>query len=236
MGEEDPPWLDSPDCGRWSRSLPSVSPVASASLRRNELPPDVCDLLIHEEQSELETAELSVSLARSNFAAYERIMEMIEGLWQADAIERMTYIEARYDRDAARLALEEAGLLLERQSVLVEQLRLICGPGVSKDGEQERARTIREAYLRYRKADCDSLAKSIEVAATNLEFNRELLKSVLDLREGNVATKPQVILAELEVEREEKRLADAKGRAKACREALSEPGGTPGAAAPRSAR
>lgn len=189
------------------------------------LPTAACDLMIREEQSEFESAELAVSLARSNFAAYERIMVMIEGLWQAKAINRMTYIEAKYDRDAAKLALEEADLLLQRQSALVEQLRLICGSGGSED--RRRAGEIRETYLRYRKADCDSLAKAAEVAATNLEFNRELLTSVLNLRENNVATKPDVILAELAVEREEKSLADAKRRADACRAELSELLGTP---------
>lgn len=192
-----------------------------------EFPPDACDLVIHEERSELETAELTVNLARSDFAAYERIIEMVEGLWQAKAIERMAYIQARYDRDAAKLALEEADLLLERQSALVEQLRLICGPAHAKEDERGRAPAIQEAYLRYREADCDSLAKAIEVAATNLEFDRELLKSVLDLREANVATKPAVILAELEVEREEKSLANARDRARGCREELSRLAGQP---------
>jgi len=206
-------------------ALICVGGIGSATAQ--ELPPALCALLIDEEQSELETAALSVSLARSNFAAYERIVVMIEGLWEAKAIDRMTYIEARYDRDAAKLTLEEADLLLERQSLLVEQLGLICEAGGSKGVERERA--IREAYLRYREADCDSLAKAIEVAATNLEFNRELLKSVLDLREANVATKPDVILAELEVEREEKSLADARERARGCREELSRLAGHPSA-------
>jgi len=185
------------------------------------LPPEGCDVAVDEERSELETAELAVSLARSNFAAYERIVELIEGLWQAEAIDRMSYIKARYDRDAARLALEGADLILERQSALLEQLYLIC----DRDGKEgaERAGAIREAYLRYRKADCGSLGKAAEVAATNLEFNRELLKSVLDLRENNVATKQDVILAELAVEREEKSLADARRRAEACQRELTGP-------------
>jgi hypothetical protein len=182
----------------------------------------MCALVIHEEQTELEEAMLFVELARSDFAAYEQIMTMIEGLWQAKAIERMTYIKARYDRDAAELALEEADLILERQSALVEQLHLIYGPGASERSRPERDRAIRDAHLRYREADCGALAKAIDVAATNLEFNRELLKSVLDLREAEVATKPEVILAELAVEREEKSLADAKRRTEACRSKLSD--------------
>ena len=128
--------------------------LGAGSATAQELPSAVCDLVIHEEQIELEDAQLAVSVARSDFSAYERILAMIEELWEGDAIDRMSYIEAKYDRDAARLALEQADLILERQSVLVEQYRLVCKSG----GE---ARAFREAYLRYRKADCASLAKAV---------------------------------------------------------------------------
>jgi hypothetical protein len=194
--------------------LAGVVPAAA-----EDLPSPVCDLVIHEELAELEEARIAVSLAHSNFAAYERIFEMIESLWEAKAIPRMTFVEARYDRDAAKLALDAADLILERQAALVEQYRLICDAADS--GSRDRSGAIRDAYLRYRRADCDSLAKTIEVAATNLEFNQEFLSSILHLREESVATKTDVILAELDVEREEKSLADARRRTAACREELA---------------
>ena len=79
---------------------------------------------------------------------------------------------------------------------------------------------IDAAHRRYREADCEIRSKDIEVAEVNLTFNREWLASILDLREGDVATRQDVILAELDVEREEKRLAWGKQRAAACRREL----------------
>lgn len=194
-------------------------PGGLAQAQAQELPQPVCDLVIHDELTELADARIAVSLARSDFAAYLKIYEMIEGLWQAEAIGRMTWVEARHDRDAAAVALEEADLLLERQTVLVEQYRLICNP--NRSGSEERSEEIGKAYRRYRTADCDALSKRIEVAKINLEYQREYQASILDLLESNVSTKVDVILAELEVEREEKRHADAKRRAEACRKELA---------------
>ncbi len=187
-----------------------------------DYPAPVCEVVIHDELTELEDAKLTVDLARSSFAAYERVLEMIEGLWEAKTIPRMDYLKAKYDRDAAQLELEQADLILERQSALLEQFRLICDEAESETEMQERERAIREAYLKYRKADCDSQAKAIEVATTNLEYNREYLKKIRELREENFGTHTQVILAELDVELEEKSLADAKRRTAICRADLGD--------------
>ena len=184
-----------------------------------ELPQPVCDLVIHDELTELADARIAVRLARSDFAAYLEIYEMIEGLWQAEAIGRMTWVKAKHDRDAARVALEEADLLLERQNVLVSQYRRICEGGDS--GPDARAAGIREAYLRYRKADCDALSKRVELAKINLGYQKEFRASILELEEGHVATKVEVILAELEVERDEQSYSDAKSRAETCRRELA---------------
>ena len=184
------------------------------------LPAPVCDLVIHDELAELEDARITVDLAKSNFAAYERILQMIERLYGAETIPRMEYLKAKYDRDAAKLELEAADLILERQAALVEQYRLICNAAGSGTGTQDRSSAIRGAYLRYRRADCGSLAKTIEAAATKLEYNREYLKRILDLRRDRFATHTQVILAELDVELQEKSLADAKRRTATCRSEL----------------
>lgn len=182
-----------------------------------DLAAPVCNVVVYDEQSELDDARIALELARSGFRTYEKIFEMIRRLWEAGTVPSMDYVKARYDRDAARLGLEKANLILERQAALVEQYRLICGVKDSDAGIQDRANATRKAYVRYRQTDCDSLAKGIEVAATNLEFNREYLKKILQLRQENNATQVQVILAELDVEREEKSLADAKHRTETCR-------------------
>lgn len=192
----------------------AVTAVPAAS---QDFPMPVCEVVIYDENVELEDFRIDVDLAMSSFEAYQKIFRMIEGLWEGKTIPRMDYIKAKYDQDAAKLELERAELLLERQAALVEQFRIICS-----SSESDRDRAAREAYLRYRKADCGSKAKGIDVAATNLEFYREYLKSILDLRKENYATDVQVVLAELDVELEEKSLADARRRTKTCRAELED--------------
>jgi hypothetical protein len=187
-----------------------------------DLSAPVCEVVIYDEQGELEDAQLTVDLAKSDFTAYERIFAMIQGLWKAGTIPHMDYVKAKYDRDAAKLKLERADLILERQAALVAQYRLICSRTGSKMDPQERASAVRKEYLRYRRADCGSLAKAIEVAETNLEYNREYLGKILKLRQENFATHTQVILAELDVELQEKNLADAKRRTAACHAGLAD--------------
>lgn len=196
--------------------------MVATSATAQDYPAPVCEVVIYDELTELEDARITVDLARSSFAAYERIFKMIEGLWEAQTIPRMDYFKAKYDRDAAQLELEQADLILERQSALLEQYRLICDEVISEREMKDRGKAIREAYLKYRRADCGSQAKAIEVAATNLEYNREYLKKIVELRNENFATHTQVVLAELDVELEEKSLADAKRRTAICRAELAE--------------
>jgi hypothetical protein len=182
-----------------------------------EYPKPVCDVVIYDERSELEDARLAVDQAKTDFAAYEKIFTMIKGLWEAKTIPEMDYLKAKFDRDASRLKLEKNDLILERQSALVEQYRLLCNAAESRMAAPEKSSAIWKVYLRYRRADCDSLAKSIEIAANNLEYNREYLKKITKLRDEKFANDSQVILAARDVELEEKGLADAKLRTAACR-------------------
>jgi hypothetical protein len=146
---------------------------------------------------------------------------MIKGLWDAKTIPEMDYLKAKYDRDGAKLTLEKNDLILERQDALVEQYRLICKGAMAGSGNQDRKSAIRKAFLHYSRADCDSLAKGIEIAANNLEYNRQYLKKIVKLRQEKFANNTQIVMAELDVEREEKSLADAKRRNETCRAELS---------------
>jgi hypothetical protein len=186
-----------------------------------DVPTPVCDVTIYKELSELADARAAVDLARSDFSAYEKIFDMITGLWNAGTIPEMDYLKAKYDRDGAKLTLEKNDLTLERQGALVEQYRLICKGTLAGSGTQDRKSAIRKAFLQYSRADCNSLAKGIEIAANNLEYNRQYLKKIVKLRRDKFATNTQIILAELDVEREEKSLADAKRRNETCRAELS---------------
>jgi hypothetical protein len=193
--------------------------VAPASAQ--DVPGPVCDVTIYKELSELADARAAVDLARSDFEAYEKIFDMIKGLWNAGTIPEMDYLKAKYDRDAAKLTLEKYDLILERQGALVEQYRLICNGTIAGSGSQDRKSAIRKAFLQYSRADCNSLAKGIEIAANNLEYNRQYLKKIVKLRQEKFANNTQIIMAELDVEREEKSLADTKRRNETCRAELS---------------
>ena len=186
------------------------------------VPAPVCRIAIYEEVSELADARAAVDLARSDFEAYEKIFDMIKGLWDAKTIPDMDYTKAKYDRDAAKLTLEKNDLILERQSALVEQYRLICNGTMDGSGNQDRKAAIRKTFLRYSQADCSALAKGIEIAANNLEYNRQYLQKIVKLRQEKFATNTQIILAELNVEREEKSLADARRRNETCRAELAD--------------
>jgi len=195
--------------------------LGAGSLGADDLLPP-CVVVLHEERIEREDAERELEVARSAVAAYEQIFALIQGLWEADAIDRMSYLRGKHDYAAAKLALEQAALVVERQKALEEQVRLICEAAAAGKSAADRARALESAGRAYRQADCDSRAKAIEVARVNLEFNRQFLASVHELREGQVATRQDVILAELDVEQEEKRLADATRRSEACRRELGQ--------------
>ena len=189
--------------------LASVQAASPETTRTDPL----CRLLLDESILLLNEASLDLELAQADVAAFGEIFGLIEGLWEADAIPRMQYLEAKYDLDSARLRLQRAKSVIERQTALVEQYRLIC------EGAEDSAGKIDDAYRRYRRADCAAQEKSVEVSRVDLEFAEQLLESVRELRAGEVATRPAVIRAELQVERNRRELADARKRAAACRSA-----------------
>ena len=184
------------------------------------IPLAFCELVLHEERLELKDWELELNLARSDFAAFEKIFKLIDELWKDKVIERMAYLGTKHDRDAAKLALERADLIVDRQEALIEQYRLVCETLVSGDTVEARSRDVQQAHLRYHKDHCDSLSKAVEVAEVNLDFDRLLMTSIIELRAAQAAARQDVILAERDVEMQEKRLEDAKRRVEACRHDL----------------
>ena len=179
-------------------------------------PGSLCSPLIQEEMLQLEEFELEVELARAEFAARVRIFEMIDKLWENKVIERMIFLQSRYERDSTRLQFEAADRVAERQEALIERYRAACGKGNPETAP---------STGRYLRAHCDSLSKRVEAAKIDLEFDRQFLDNIHDLREGNVATAQDVILAELAVEKDEIRIADATRRLQICR---GDPGGKVG--------
>lgn len=177
----------------------------------------LCSALIQEEMLQLDEFELDVDIARAEFDARVRIFEMIDRLWEKQLIERMVYLESRYNRDSTHLQFEAADSVAVRQRALIARLRLACGlkesgplPAAESDPGRAAART-------YGKAQCDSLSKRLEAARIDQEFDRQFLANIRELRAGNVATQTDLILAELDVEKDDIRIDDATRRLEACR-------------------
>jgi len=187
----------------------AVWPVALADAR-------VCEILLLEEQNDREDFALVLALADDELIAAQEIFELLDALWKSDAVERLSYLTGKHDRDAAKLAKERDALLLERQDALIEQLESVCG-GSSADEDNGFAR----AHGRYVKADCDRLSKETALAQVDLEYEKEVLASFRDLRENDVATAQDVILSERDVAMARKRLESSRTRAEACRKRLA---------------
>lgn len=183
-----------------------------------------CRLLLQEERNEREDLELAVDLAASEAVATEEIFRLLEGLWKNDAIERLLYLRGKHSRDVTKLEHERKVLLLERQEALIDQLRLVCSETPSAELSEDERSAYDRAHARYSKADCGRLAKETAIARVDLTYSQEVLDSVRDLRENDVATRQDVILAELDVEQARQRLEQGDVRTARCRKELDTAG------------
>lgn len=197
--------------------LLAISPSGSLG---DDPPRPICRLVLQEERDEREDLALAVELAAAELAAAEQIYELAEGLWKNDAIARLLYLDGKHTRDVAKLDHERLLLLLERQDALIDQLRLACGDRVSGELSQDERRAYDLAHARYVKADCGRLDKLSAIARVDLAYRQEVLASMRDLRENDVATRQDVIWAERDVEQAGKRLEDGGLRAARCRQEL----------------
>jgi hypothetical protein len=179
-----------------------------------------CRLLFREELGDREDLELAVELAASERVATEEIFELLDGLWKHDAVPRLVYLAGKHDRDVAKLEHERQGLLLERQEALIDQLRLVCGEASPGDLSESDRLAYDRAHARYLDADCGRLAKQSAMARVDLAYRQELLESVHDLRENDVATRQDVIRAERDLAKARQRLEQGGPRAERCRREL----------------
>ena len=175
--------------------------------------PRFCPVLMDEERLERADRRIDVEVAEAALVAFRRILKMTEELRQLDAIDELTYLEAKYDFDAAVIAVERAKVKLARQDALLTVYGETCGEKISRE---QAAR----AALAHRKANCEQQDLLMQQENINVTFQIALLESVKELH-GITATDSDLILAELAVEQEELRRADAERRTAACRDAVS---------------
>ena len=189
-----------------------VSPLAAA----DEAVHPICPLVLHQERVDHEERELAVDLAVSRLAASESIFTLVDQLWENDAAERMVYLAAKHDRDVAEIQVKRQRLLLKRQEAEVEQYASVCSPLDSGETAPDRRARRNETHRQYLQVDCHRIGKDLAIAEVDLAYRNELLASVRDLRKHNVATRPDVIRAERDVEMARKRVDQHGRRVREC--------------------
>ncbi len=194
--------------------LCALAAVSAAAADEVEHP--ICTLLLHEERIELEKWELSVDVAEARLAAAESIFVMADALWKDELIERIRYLLFEHERDVAVIDVKRRALSLKQQEALTEQLAIHCSsPGDEQDEATRNARR-EEAHRRYLQADCHRIGKDLAMAEIDLTYLEEVLVSIRDLRENDVATREQVIRAEEAVDVARRRVEHHTPLVKAC--------------------
>ena len=178
----------------------------------------LCPFLLHERQTELDDLELAIRLDETRLELAEEIFVLLDGLWQNDAVERLIYLERKHHRDVAKVSLERSRRRLERQQAIVEQYRLVCSAFFAEERAPGKRHALEQPYQRYLDADCEVRALDVAVVDVNLGHHQENLKSALELRASNIASRQNVILAEREVELMLEQLEQARQRAARCQQ------------------
>ena len=189
------------------RPLPVVAQDGFAAL---------CPLFLQEIQTELDDLELAIQLDETRLELAEEILVLLDGLWQNDLVERLPYLEVKHHRDVAEVSLERARRRLGRQQAVVEQYRLVCSAPLAQERTPDDRRALEQAYRRYLDADCEVRVLDVLVVEVNLGHHQENLKSALDLRQSDIASRQQVLLAERDVQLMLKQLEQARQRAARC--------------------
>lgn len=197
--------------------------AGTSALATSEAAPLVCDLVLAEDRLERDDLDLNVQLRLSEREAAGRIFDLVEALWDKEAIEEIVFLRAKHDRDATRIDHDRARHALERKEASIEMLAAICEPAGRGDaGGGAFRRRAEKAFDRYRLASCEVLAQDERRAAADLSFFEALLESVRDLRINNVAAEQDVIIAQRDVEMASRRLEQTHRRVEACREETKE--------------
>ncbi len=172
----------------------------------------LCPFFVQKNQDELDNLELAVELDETRLLLAQEIFVLLDGLWKNDAVERLTYLEGKHHRDAAEVTLERARQRVVRQHAVMEQYRLGCSAGFADEHAPQSQPALERAFQNYVEADCEVRALDVAVVEVNLEHHQENLKSILELRASEIASRLQVLLAERDVELMLKELAQARQR------------------------
>ena len=178
--------------------------------------PGLCPLFLQQMQTELEDLELAFQEEETRLEVAEEIFDLLDGLWQNDLIERLPYVGVKHRRDAAEIGLQLAGRQVGRQQAVVEQYRLACSASSEQERTSDDRRALEEAHQRYLEADCEVRVLDVVLFEVDLAYHQELLKSALDLRQSDIASRQQVLFAEQDVQLTLQQLEQARQRVARC--------------------
>lgn len=176
----------------------------------------LCSVFLQQEQTELEDLELAIQQDETRLGVAEEIFVLLDDLWQNDLVGRLPYLGVKHRRDAAEINLERDRRRLSRQQAVVEQYRLACSVPLDREQVPDDRRALEEAYQRYLDADCELRMLDVAVFETDLEYHQEILRSALDLRQSDIASRQQVLFAEQDVQLTLKQLDQARQRRARC--------------------
>ena len=176
----------------------------------------LCPLFLQQMQTEREDLELAIQMDETLLDVAEEIFVLVDGLWQNDLFERLPYLGMKHRRDVAEISLERNRRRLGRQQTVVEQYSLACSAPSEQAQASDDRQALEEAHQRYIDADCEVRMLDVAMFEVDLEYHQELLKSALDLRQSDIASRQQVLFAERDVELTLKQLEQARQRTARC--------------------
>ncbi len=179
----------------------------------------LCPLVEYESRRELEDHRMELELLRIEYRARSQVFEMVDQLWAAHAIEQELYLDYKRLRDRTKLGIARLVALVSRQESAVEQYTLACSPlrGRSVDGLPAK---IAELQARYRRLDCEVLARDADVAQVDYEFDREILEATRKLNKRDIKSKYELVVDEFDLGQSKARLESHRRRARECRKRL----------------
>lgn len=176
----------------------------------------LCSLFLQQQTIEVEELEASAQMDETRLAVAEEVFFLLDGMWQNDLVERLPYVGGKYRRDVAAISLERTRAQLARQQAAVQQYRLACSAPAEGEPDPDAPETAEEAYAQYLVAEC--AVRTLEVAAfeIELEYQEELLRSSVNLRQNDIASRQQVLFDERDVDLTRVQLEQARQRTGRC--------------------
>ena len=95
-----------------------------------------CRLALSEESIDRDNIVVALDRSRTELDAAQQIFELFDGLWNNDAVERMLWLGSKHDRDLGAVEVRLNLARLERQQLVLEQLRLVCQPSAAAQDRQ----------------------------------------------------------------------------------------------------